>query len=186
VGRLFAPILPLGAVVLVGAAAELVALAPALAAPAVRAVAGVAAVAWLAYAAWVTGPLGEERFFRGYAAYDAERVRIGLWLREAPPGTRVAVYAAGQIPYYSGLYAHDMLGLNDLHIAAVEVANFGEGVAGHEKSDPDYTLDVIRPDVIVDGHLVPGLAAHPSFARYRELSGFAHSRVFVMDRAADR
>ncbi len=186
VGRLFAPILPLGAVVLVGAAAELVALAPALAAPMVRAVAGAAAAAWLAYAAWVTGPLGEERFFRGYAAYDAERVRIGLWLREAPPGTRVAVYAAGQIPYYSGLYAHDMLGLNDLHIAAVEVANFGEGVAGHEKSDPAYTLDVIRPDVIVDGHLVPGLAAHPSFARYRELSGFAHSRVFVTDRAANR
>jgi hypothetical protein len=41
-----------------------------------------------------------------------------------------------------------MLGLNDPHIAAVRVVDWGEGVPGHEKADPTYVLD-LQPDYIL-------------------------------------
>ncbi|WP_437657849.1 hypothetical protein [Sorangium sp. So ce1182] len=187
-GRFFAPILPLAAVAFAGAAAELAASAPVLRERATRISAALAAAVYLFFAWYATGPLGEARFFGDFAEYDAERLRIGRWLRDhAPKDARVAVYAAGQIPWASGLYAHDMLGLNDAHIAAIEPPSMGHGVAGHEKSDPDYTLRVIRPDIIVDGHLVPGLREHPEFAsRYEQLPGFRYNAVFVTEACARR
>ncbi len=43
---------------------------------------------------------------------------IGRWLAGArPPGTRIAVTAAGAIPYYSRLPTLDLLGLNDERVA---------------------------------------------------------------------
>ncbi|KYF53746.1 hypothetical protein BE08_03000 [Sorangium cellulosum] len=143
---------------------------------------------YLLFAWYTTGPLGEARFFGEFAGYDAERLRIGRWLRDnAPSDAKVAVYAAGQIPWASGLYAHDMLGLNDAHIAAIEPPSMGRGVAGHEKSDPDYTLRTIRPDIIVDGHLVPGMREHPEFAaRYEQLPGFRYNAIFVTEAYARR
>jgi hypothetical protein len=57
----------------------------------------------------------------------------------------------------------------------------GKGLVGHEKSDPDYTLRVVKPDVIIDGHLVPGLPAHPDFALYERIPGFRYNTVFVTE-----
>ncbi|HEX8230221.1 MAG TPA: hypothetical protein VF826_13035 [Chloroflexia bacterium] len=64
-----------------------------------------------------------------------------IWLREnTPPDTWTAARAAGAIAYYSQRPTIDMFGLNDLHIGHLEVANMGEAVPGHEKSDPAYVL----------------------------------------------
>ncbi len=180
-GRLFAPCLPLGAVALVGAVRETVGDDSSWNTRLVKPVVTLLVAGYLGFAWYVTGKLGEARFFGPFAQYDAERLRIGQWLKEnAPKDAKVAVYAAGEIPYASGIYAHDMLGLNDAHIAAIEVRSFGKGIAGHEKSDPEYTLNVVKPDVIVDGYLVPGLREHPDFAKnYEQLPGFRFNAVHV-------
>jgi len=73
----------------------------------------------------------------------------GLWLRDnTPPQTLVAAQGVGAIAYYSQRPVIDLLGLNDVHIAHVEVADMGEGKAGHEKSDPAYVLSR-SPDYIL-------------------------------------
>ena len=61
-------------------------------------------------------------------------------------GRLLAVDAAGKIPFYSGLPAVDMLGLNDEHIAHLPARYFE---AGHNKYDPDYVLSR-RPDLLAD------------------------------------
>jgi len=66
---------------------------------------------------------------------------IGLWLREyAEPDESIAVTTAGAVPYYSGLYTIDMLGINEPAIARRQVENMGRGIAGHEKHDMEYVL----------------------------------------------
>lgn len=68
-------------------------------------------------------------------------VPIGKWLGDyAKPGETLAVAVAGAIPYYSGLYTIDMLGITDPHIAHVKIEKMGSGRAGHEKHDVDYVL----------------------------------------------
>ena len=45
-------------------------------------------------------------------------IAVGKSLKQIlPPDCRIGVTAAGAIPYYSGLYSVDMLGLNDIHIS---------------------------------------------------------------------
>ena len=73
----------------------------------------------------------------------------GLWLRDnTPPQTLVAAQGAGAIAYYSQRPVIDLLGLNDVHIAHVDVPDMGEGKAGHEKRDPAYVLSR-NPDYIL-------------------------------------
>ena len=66
---------------------------------------------------------------------------------------QLAIHGAGIIPYYSGLRTLDLWGLNDAHIAQAESDDFGEGRAGHERSDYDYALSR-RPLVILPEPLV--------------------------------
>lgn len=76
-------------------------------------------------------------------------IAVGLFLREhAPSDALVAVNVAGTIPYYSGLRAIDTLGLNDEHIAHMEIEDMGAGWAGHEKGDGDYVLSR-APDYVI-------------------------------------
>lgn len=83
---------------------------------------------------------------RDFVVQDRVRVQgnwvpIGKWLRDyAGPGESVAVTAAGALPYYSGLYTIDMLGINDVHIAHRKMPAGGAGIAGHEKHDMEYVL----------------------------------------------
>jgi hypothetical protein len=73
----------------------------------------------------------------------------GLWLRDnTPPGTWVAAQGAGAIAYYSQRPVIDLLGLNDVHIAHVDVPDIGSGKAGHEKRDAAYVLSR-QPDYIL-------------------------------------
>jgi hypothetical protein len=76
-------------------------------------------------------------------------IPIGKWLRGyARPDQSIAVGMAGAIPYYSGLYTIDMLGITDPHISHVEMEGMGRGVAGHEKHDMEYVVGR-RPTYII-------------------------------------
>jgi len=103
---------------------------------------------------------GEDALFiRRFQAREATRARVtmGRWLREhLPPDTFIAVDAAGQIPYYSGLRTLDMFGVNDEHTAHMKVETMGQGIPGHEKFDFDYIM-WRRPDlIIVYGNFLDG------------------------------
>jgi hypothetical protein len=104
---------------------------------------GVALGAVILVGAAVTGA-GAETVY-GWAAerranLEARRT-VGLFLREnMPPDTLMAIHSAGAIPYYAGLPTIDMWGLTDHHIARAPAPTMGEGLAGHEKSDPAYVF----------------------------------------------
>jgi hypothetical protein len=87
--------------------------------------------------------------------------RIALYLREqTPPGTSVALHAAGTAGYYLQRPTLDVLGKSDRHIAKLPVKFFHPG---HSKWDWDYMLLERRPDVIVDTSR--GLERHPELTR---------------------
>jgi len=117
------------------------------------AAAGALAIAVVVYAGislWMQtddGPLGQ-RGNRETTAWERWG-SAALWLREeTPPNTALAAFAAGAMAYFSDRYTIDMLGLNDVHIAHVQMPNMGTEVAGHEKQDPAYVLG-LRPDYIL-------------------------------------
>ena len=94
---------------------------------------------------WQWVPLATDNHFRyGFQKYDAWK-ETGEFLAREYPGKTVAVDAAGKMPYFSGLYAMDMLGLNDVHIAHKEIRNYR--YSGHNKWDADYILER-HPDLI--------------------------------------
>ncbi len=67
-------------------------------------------------------------------------IALGEYLGEtAPPDATLAIDAAGVVPYISHLSTLDMLGLSDYHIAHTVKAT-GDGLPGHEKTDPAYIL----------------------------------------------
>ncbi len=92
---------------------------------------------------------------------------VGVWLHyNVKPNSVIATNTAGSVPYFSGLQAIDMLGMNDEHIAHREVENMGEGFVGHEKGDGAYVL-ARRPDYILFGSA--GGSRLPLFPSDREL-----------------
>ncbi len=92
-----------------------------------------------------TRPLADDpRFAYSRDRYDGW-ITLGRHLGEHFPGRRLAVGAAGKIPYFSGLPTIDMRGLNDRHIAHLEVGRFAN--PGHDKTDLSYVLER-RPDLI--------------------------------------
>jgi len=187
-GRLFAPLLPLGAVLFAGALGNSTWFSKVVRRRPARAAVYASALTYLVVAFWLTSPHREMASWRTDANHDAERIAIGKWLAaNMPPSAVLAVHAAGQIPYYSGLYAHDMLGLNDPHIAGLHMPSLGRGTPGHEKYDPAYTLEKVRPDIIVEGRLIPGLKRHPLYRNtYQPIASFwrYHEVVVRRDLAA--
>lgn len=104
---------------------------------------------------------------------------VGAHLRATlPPGSLVAVNAAGAIPYVSGLPTVDMLGLTDAHVARSRPPREAGGVRrGHERGDGAYVL-ARRPAVVVLGTSAGSFT--PVFASDRDLlrqPGFA--RLYV-------
>ncbi len=79
-------------------------------------------------------------------------VVLGEYVGRTYPGRRLATDAAGKLPYFSGLYTIDTLGLNDTHIARVPVDTFR---SGHSKHDAPYVLSK-QPDLIA-GWIEPSL-----------------------------
>ncbi len=90
---------------------------------------------------------------RALQEQDRDRSMIAAWIAEnLPKNSRLAVNAAGLIPYRTGLETIDMLGLTDRHIArvAVEEADGGRRKLAHFKSDGAYVYG-LAPDVILPG-----------------------------------
>jgi hypothetical protein len=87
----------------------------------------------------------------------ASQGAIGLWMKENIPNDyTIAQIATGIVPYYSELPTLDMLGVNDAHIAHLDMP-VGRGPAGHDKQDGAYVL-LSRPEVM---WLSIGLEAAP-------------------------
>jgi len=77
-----------------------------------------------------------------------DRITLGEYLRDTyPPGTLMALNAAGVVPYYSEQPTVDMLGLNDPYIARRGDRDFSL-VYGHQAGDGDYVIQR-RPKVII-------------------------------------
>jgi len=87
----------------------------------------------------------DPRFIYDFNKYDCW-IGTGKFLGEKYPGKTLAVGALGKMPFFSGLYAIDMLGLADPVIAHLPAASSGFE-PGHLKFDPDYILSR-RPDLI--------------------------------------
>lgn len=74
--------------------------------------------------------------------------KLGEYLAKTrDPSTLIAVSAAGAIPYYSGLPALDLYGLNDLHISRQPFAK-SAAYTGHAKWDSEYVLSR-KPDLVI-------------------------------------
>ncbi len=75
--------------------------------------------------------------------YTREGEILGRWLRTAAaPGDTVAVTAAGAIPYFSGLPALDVLGINDPRVGSRAVRHTGAWAPGHHRYDVAGLLDL--------------------------------------------
>ena len=71
---------------------------------------------------------------------EARRI-VGEWLAGNTPADAVlAIHSAGVIPYYAQRRTIDMWGLTDPHIARAAAEGFGDGMAGHERTDPAYVF----------------------------------------------
>lgn len=82
-----------------------------------------------------------------YRDYNALFARFAGYLRRrADPSTSLGVHYAGVLPYFSELFAIDMLGKSDRHIARMEVPRF---IPAHSKWDWDYVVNQRKPDIIV-------------------------------------
>jgi len=91
----------------------------------------------------------EEIYHVGYHQLLAERaVLLNDILR---PGARLAVVAAGILPYYTDFYIIDMLGKNDAYIASLPPDRSGavswhgmKSVPGHNKYDLAYSIETLQ------------------------------------------
>jgi hypothetical protein len=111
-----------------------------------------AAALVLAFLQTGLGQLSEQRrAFERVVANRAEREMIASWLKaNLPPDTRLALNASGVIPYRTGMYTVDMLGLNDRHIAGAARGPVSDGArfVGHFKHDGVYVCSR-EPDVVL-------------------------------------
>lgn len=76
-----------------------------------------------------------------------KQLRVALVLKEhALPTSKVAVFCAGVIPYFTRLPAIDLLGKSDRHIAHLPA--YPGAMIGHGKVDPEYSF-AQNPDLVV-------------------------------------
>jgi hypothetical protein len=173
-GRFFAPVFPLMALLAAGGFVHLVGSTRSV----VRMGTVFAAVGW---SVWVVPDLfsrAEAQAVERHANLEARKL-VGDWLAtQVPADTVLAIHSAGVIPYYAGLPTIDMWGLSDKHIARTSPATMGTGMAGHEKTDPDYVFaqgpEIFLPEDKVFVLRPWDLSPNPSFP-----SSFAsHYRQF--------
>jgi arabinofuranosyltransferase len=99
-------------------------------------------------------------------------LNTALALRDLSAGKNptVGIFLAGTIPYFNpSIRFHDMLGKNDLYIARTK-AHCGE--PGHNRWDYDYSLDHVKPDLIITSY--PLLKQKPSMREtgFRQVSDY--------------
>lgn len=93
----------------------------------------------------------ELKNFNTIRALRSEREIIADWLTEnMSADTKIALNAVGVIPYRTGFYTIDMLGLNNLHIARApaDLTVDGQVFVGHFKHDGDYVCS-LKPDIVI-------------------------------------
>lgn len=117
---------------------------------------------------------------RGLRDREAQRARDERWEWDGRPlgallhrhlastAPTIAVDAAGSLPYFSGLPAIDMLGLNDRFLARQKPSNFGRGYIGHELGDGAYVLST-QPDLVFFN--LPQGEDKPKFLSGRQMVG---------------
>ena len=72
---------------------------------------------------------------------------VGDWLAQyTPPNTTLAMHSIGVVPFYARRHTIDMWGLTDRTIAKTPSSEFGNGMAGHEKTNPSYVFSK-DPDI---------------------------------------
>lgn len=154
VGRFFVPVLPFVYLAIAVGLAEIYGWVEGRVPAYLGATAAALLLGAIAFASSWNGEYGI--FVRGFDAATATeaRVTMGRWLKSnVPPGTWIAVDAAGEVPYFSGLPAIDMFGINDLHIGRLSVPTLGTGTPGHEKFDLGYIIARAPRFVIIYGNL---------------------------------
>ena len=88
----------------------------------------------------------------GYAVLEtknggpAQSLVAALAIREnSSPDARVAVHAAGVLPYFSRRYCIDLLGKTDPVVARLPPRDYP---VGHNKYDPEHSLGAMRADMV--------------------------------------
>lgn len=72
---------------------------------------------------------------------------LGEWLEaHTSEFDVIAMHSIGAVPYYANRRTIDMWGLTDRTIAKTPVKDIGAGLAGHEKSNPEYVFS-LEPDI---------------------------------------
>lgn len=87
--------------------------------------------------------------------WGAQRVKLGLLIKRfTDPKATIAVFAAGDIPYFSDRAAIDLLGKSDVRVAHEQVP-IPPGVSlftyfhpGHLKRDYAYSIGQLKPDLL--------------------------------------
>jgi hypothetical protein len=75
-----------------------------------------------------------------HANLEARKL-VGDWIAAHTPTDAVlAIHSAGVIPFYANRRTIDMWGLTDRTIARTKVISMGQGMAGHEKTNPAYVF----------------------------------------------
>jgi len=139
-GRFVIPVLPVLAV-LAAAFLEFV-----WARPAIRRGLIPVAVVVFAWTRWGQYALAETWAQERHANLQARQL-VGDWLAQnTPQDTVIAVHSAGVVPYYAGRKTIDMWGLTNKEVARTEVVGMGTGMAGHERSAPEYVFS-LKPHI---------------------------------------
>lgn len=110
--------------------------------------------AWIWFFLCIVMFLGRTSLFGKAESWAADRRQnliarkfLGEWLRANTSKSDVlAMHSIGAIPYYAERKTIDMWGLTDKTIAKTPNETFGEGMAGHEKTNPEYVFSR-NPDI---------------------------------------
>lgn len=126
----------------------------------------------LAVALWITasGPAFARWIVLGTGKEDRIMTATGVALRDAAKGNSIGVVWAGAVSYWSDLQSYDILGKSDRHIA--HMPSGPSFIPGHSKLDLDYTLGMLKPDIIPSGEAGDFAAAAARWGYVRISNGF--------------
>jgi hypothetical protein len=113
---------------------------------------------------------------------DFNRVSLltSFWLQSsAERKPVVAVFAAGTVPYFNpSIRFHDILGKSETRIARTPPHS---GMAGHNHWDFDYSLNEVRPDLVITTYPLNTAAPSLGLTGFRKITDYYQD---LYDRAA--
>ena len=95
-------------------------------------------------------------------------INLGKYIKLVHPKATIAIDAAGKVPFFSGLYTIDMLGLNDKHIGKMKTDN--QGPPGHTKYDPDYVIS--KKPTLIAAWIDPNLDVNWGLTKNKYLADY--------------